>query len=97
MARETYAVCDFWRPLYTGASYGYCRANEYHPVDEITCYNDGDCDGSGTCAVCSYYSVSGLLYYTSDGEGHYVNFPMVYSVRNIRAILGQCLILKGGV
>ncbi len=56
-------VCIFWEEsggvVGEGDRTGSCIAPRYYSADNITCYNDGACDGFGTCWDCSKYDVSG--------------------------------------
>lgn len=45
---------------------GQCSANNYFSITDISCYNDGKCDGAGTCIGCSAYDVGGLKYSHKD-------------------------------
>ncbi len=39
---------------------GQCIANAFFPKSSITCFNDGDCNGSGKCLPCSRYRYGGM-------------------------------------
>jgi len=39
---------------------GQCIANAFFNREDITCFNDGDCDGEGKCLPCSKYTYGGM-------------------------------------
>ncbi|MCK4829046.1 hypothetical protein KA005_75685, partial [bacterium] len=39
---------------------GQCIANAFFPKSEITCFNDGECNGEGKCLPCSKYRYGGM-------------------------------------
>ena len=58
-------VCIYWETsavnpqLAVADIPGRCIASNYFSKTLITCYNDGNCNGSGTCRNCAAYSVGG--------------------------------------
>jgi hypothetical protein len=44
------------------AGNGTCQATHYFPQSKITCFNNGECNGSGTCRNCAVYDVAGLQF-----------------------------------
>lgn len=57
-------VCIYWQTsednpsLESEGAPGRCTATDYFSKVYITCYNDGNCDGAGTCRNCKAYDVS---------------------------------------
>ncbi len=64
-------VCIFWSTLSTTdkqtdlatvvgqTNSGNCIANSVFPVDDISCFNAGDCNGEGKCLTCTKYRFGG--------------------------------------
>lgn len=64
-------TCVFWSTLSTTdketdlatvegeENQGNCIANAYFTRDEISCFNDGDCNGEGKCLPCTKYRYGG--------------------------------------
>ncbi len=65
-------VCIYWETstanpdLENVGLTGQCIANKYFDKVAISCYNDGQCDGSGTCLTCTAYDVGGLKFSHKD-------------------------------
>ncbi len=43
-----------------GSFTGQCIANAYFPKDDITCFNEGNCNNEGKCLPCSKYRYGGM-------------------------------------
>ena len=67
-----------------------CRASDRFAEVDITCYNEGNCDGFGTCRGCSKYATGGLRIDTVDGEGDVTQTPMNLRMYNVRAQIKPC-------
>lgn len=74
---------------------GFCNATKYFNEDDISCYNDGNCDGFGTCRGCSKYDQGGLKFDAQDGEGGLSQTPFNLQVINLRAKTQPCCHWKG--
>jgi len=75
--------CIYW----TGTN---CGASDIYAIEDISCYNAGNCDGFGTCRGCSKYNQGGLKIGSSDGDGGYSQTPMNLQLYNIRAQVKPC-------
>ena len=65
-------VCFYWRtdlttdiakdvsPIQSRRTSGQCIANAYFKREDITCFNDGNCNGEGKCLPCTKYDHSGM-------------------------------------
>ncbi|MBD3260711.1 MAG: hypothetical protein GF334_03405 [Candidatus Altiarchaeales archaeon] len=65
-------VCAFWSTEATtdkdedfadieaGATQGNCIANHYFAVNDISCFNAGQCNGEGKCLPCTKYKYAGM-------------------------------------
>ncbi len=80
--------CIYW----DGAA---CTATSKFPEAEVSCYNDGNCDGFGTCRGCSKYDQGGLKVDNSDGAGGLAQTPINLQVYNIRAKIAKCCYWDG--
>lgn len=67
-----------------------CTADKRFAEDSISCFNDGLCDGFGTCRGCTRYDQGGLKYGDVDGQGGTSQQPFNLQLYNIRAQLQQC-------
>lgn len=76
-------ACIYW----TG---NFCSATDYFAEEDITCYNDGNCDGFGTCRGCAKYDQGGLKIDESDGQGGETQTPINLQIFNIRARIQPC-------
>ncbi len=72
-------VCIYWETstansdlINVGLS-GQCIANKYFDKTAISCYNEGQCDGAGTCLTCTAYDVGGLKFSHKDTTQIYTN------------------------
>lgn len=72
-----------------------CTADSFFDQEEITCFNNANCDGFGTCRGCSKYDQGGLKYGQSDGEGGLTQTPMNLRVLNVRARIAPCCFWDG--
>jgi hypothetical protein len=86
-------TCFYW-------SGSVCVANSYFVTTLISCYNNGGCDGNGTCADCSKYIYGGLKFgnlsysdasRTDDStSASYSQTPMDVAMYNVRAYTQKC-------
>lgn len=65
-------VCAFWSTeaktdkdkdfadIEAGATFGNCIANHYFAVNDISCFNEGNCNGEGKCLPCTKYKYAGM-------------------------------------
>lgn len=72
-------VCIYWETSAANPDLekigldGQCVANKTFNKTVISCYNDGQCDGSGTCLTCTAYDVGGLKFSHKDTTQIYTN------------------------
>src|SRR4030042_344881 len=72
-------VCIYWLTyenspsVVSEGSPGRCHAYEYFSPTRISCYNDGKCNGAGTCRSCSAYDVGGLKISHKDTQQVYTD------------------------
>lgn len=72
-----------------------CTATDYFESEEITCYNEGVCNGFGTCRGCSKYDQGGLKLSSKDAAGGETATPMNLRMYNIRAKVKKCCNWEG--
>lgn len=80
--------CIYWDGLR-------CRATDKFGEDTISCYNDGNCDGFGTCRGCSKYDQGGLKFDDVDGRGGHTQTPFNLQLYNLRAQIKPCCHWEG--
>lgn len=81
--------------LYWNDDFGACTAASSFSSDEITCYNEGECNGFGTCRGCSHYDQGGLKIGALDIEGGETQTPMNLQMFNVRAQIAPCCYWSG--
>lgn len=65
-------VCIYWETsannpdLSNVGLSGQCIAPNYLDRSNVSCYNNGQCDGAGTCLTCTAYDVGGLKFSHKD-------------------------------
>lgn len=69
---EGVKVCTYWSedfvtdtsqnfaPLRGQKNSGQCIANHYFRIQDISCFNEGDCNGEGKCLPCTKYRFDGM-------------------------------------
>jgi len=67
-----------------------CIADDFFAENDITCFNEGNCDGFGTCRGCTKYDQGGLKYDSEDGRGGLSQTPMNLRIYNLRARIQPC-------
>ena len=72
-----------------------CVASNRFPVEDISCFNDGNCDGFGTCRGCTKYDTGGLKIDQIDSDGGTSQTPMNLRMYNIRAKIKPCCFWDG--
>lgn len=80
--------CIYW----SGST---CTANKYFPEADISCFNEGNCNGFGTCRGCSKYDQGGLKIDESNGLGEKTQTPINLRLYNIRAKIQTCCNWEG--
>lgn len=63
----------------------------------VSCYNDGNCNGFGTCRGCSSFTLHGMKLGDVDGAGGTTQVPMNVQVYNLRAQMAPCCNWDGPV
>jgi len=72
LTRTASNVCIYWETPETNPQLedagvdGRCTATDVFTVGLITCYNDGNCNGTGTCRECRAYDVAHLQFSHKD-------------------------------
>lgn len=80
--------CVWWNGLSCGATVKYAE-------DDISCYNDGNCDGFGTCRGCTKYDQGGMKFDDVDGQGGFTQTPLNLQIFNLRAKIQPCCFWDG--
>jgi hypothetical protein len=80
--------CTYWKG-------NQCTATDFFDEEDITCYNNGSCDGFGTCRGCSKYDQGGLKFAFKDQAHGETQLPMNLKMYNIRAKQKQCCHWEG--
>ena len=83
--------------IYWDESISRCGATDHFAEESISCYNEGLCDGFGTCRGCSKYDQGGLKYDEEDGAGGLSQTPFNLQVYNLRAQLQPCCNWAGSI